>query len=121
MSCPMTVQTLLEGWREDVPDVVITGMSLDSRRIEPGHAFVAVAGGTAHGLAFAREAQARGAVVVIHDGLAAVPGLKRLRLSSLDPAAVDGSGRGPASRMRQIKNADNRKEAASIMEANTPP
>ncbi len=75
MSCPMTVQTLLEGWREDVPDVVITGMSLDSRRIEPGHAFVAVAGGTAHGLAFAREAQARGAVVVIHDGLAAVPGL----------------------------------------------
>ena len=36
---------------------------------------MAVAGGTAHGLAFAREAQARGAVVVIHDGLAAVPGL----------------------------------------------
>ena len=46
MSCPMTVQTLLEGWCDSVPDVVIRGMSLGSRRIEPGHAFVAVAGGS---------------------------------------------------------------------------
>ena len=75
MSCPMTVGTLLEGWCESVPEVVITGMSLDSRRIEPGHAFVAVTGGTAHGLAFAAQAEARGAAIVIHDGLVNVPAL----------------------------------------------
>ena len=38
MSCPMTVATLLEGWCENVPEVVVTGLSLDSRRVEPGFA-----------------------------------------------------------------------------------
>lgn len=75
MSCPMTVRTLLEGWCEGVPEVVITGMSLDSRRIEPGHAFVAVTGSAAHGLAFAAQAEARGAAIVLHDGLAEAPAL----------------------------------------------
>jgi UDP-N-acetylmuramoyl-L-alanyl-D-glutamate--2,6-diaminopimelate ligase len=75
MSCPMTVRTLLEGWCEDVPEVVITGMALDSRRVEAGHAFVAVAGHHAHGLAFADQAVARGAAIVLHDGLAPVPAL----------------------------------------------
>jgi UDP-N-acetylmuramoyl-L-alanyl-D-glutamate--2,6-diaminopimelate ligase len=75
MSCPMTVRTLLEGWCETVPDVVINGLGLDSRRIEPGQAFVAVAGGRAHGLSYARQAAARGAAIVIHDDLAEVPTL----------------------------------------------
>jgi len=75
MSCPMTVRTLLEGWCEQVPDLVISGLSLDSRRIEPGQAFVAVSGGRRHGMDFVRQAAARGAAIVIHDGLAAVPEL----------------------------------------------
>jgi UDP-N-acetylmuramoyl-L-alanyl-D-glutamate--2,6-diaminopimelate ligase len=75
MSCPVTVRTLLEGWCDEVPDRVVTGLGLDSRRIEPGQAFVAVSGGRQHGLDFARQAAARGAVVVIHDGLAEVPEL----------------------------------------------
>jgi len=75
MSCPITVQTLLEGWCEDVPEVVITGLALDSRRIEPGQAFVAVSGGKTHGMAYARQAIARGASIVIHDGMAALPEL----------------------------------------------
>ena len=75
MSCPMTVATLLEGWCDSVPDVVVTGLGLDSRRIERGHAFVAVAGGITHGLAFAAQAEARGAAIVLHDGLAPVPEL----------------------------------------------
>jgi UDP-N-acetylmuramoyl-L-alanyl-D-glutamate--2,6-diaminopimelate ligase len=92
MSCPVTVRTLLEGWCDEVPDRVITGLGLDSRRIEPGQAFVAVSVGRRHGLDFARQAAARGAAVVIHDGLAevpeldipavAVPGLEK-RLSNL--------------------------------------
>jgi UDP-N-acetylmuramoyl-L-alanyl-D-glutamate--2,6-diaminopimelate ligase len=72
----MTMQTLLEGWCEAVPDVVITGLTLDSRRIEPGQAFVAVSGRQAHGMAFALQAEARGAAIVLHDGLAVPPALK---------------------------------------------
>jgi len=75
MSCPINVRTLLEGWCEQLPDVVISGLSLDSRRVEPGQAFVAVTGGQAHGMTWARQAAARGACVVIHDGRAAVPAL----------------------------------------------
>jgi UDP-N-acetylmuramoyl-L-alanyl-D-glutamate--2,6-diaminopimelate ligase len=92
MSCPMTVRTLLEDWCDVVPDVVINGLGLDSRRIEPGEAFVAVGGAQAHGMAYAALAAARGGVIVIHDGRAevplldipavAVPGLER-RLSEL--------------------------------------
>ena len=40
----MSLQTLLEGWCETVPAVVIEGLGLDSRSIEPGQAFIAVAG-----------------------------------------------------------------------------
>jgi len=69
----MTVRTLLEGWCDQVPDLVINGLGLDSRLIEPGQAFVAVSGGRQHGIEFAKQAAARGAAIVIHDGLAAVP------------------------------------------------
>jgi len=92
MSCPITVRTLLEGWCDAVPDVVITGLGLDSRRIEPGQAFIAVGGAKLHGMAYARQAASRGAVIVLHDGQAeapvldipavVVPGLQN-RLSSL--------------------------------------
>lgn len=75
MSCPMSLQTLLEGWCEPVPDIVITGIALDSRRVSAGDAFFAVAGATTHGMAHAAQARARGAVVVIHDGKAGLPAL----------------------------------------------
>ena len=75
MSCPMSVQTLLEGWCETVPDVIITGIALDSRRVTKGDAFIAAAGATTHGMAHAAQACARGAVVIIHDGKAELPAL----------------------------------------------
>jgi len=88
----MSVRTLLEGWCDTVPDVVITGIELDSRRVQPGQAFIAVAGASTHGMVHLAEARARGASVVIHDGLAealdagipavSLPGLGD-RLSSL--------------------------------------
>jgi UDP-N-acetylmuramoyl-L-alanyl-D-glutamate--2,6-diaminopimelate ligase len=71
----MSLQTLLEGWAAEVPDLVVTGIELDSRRVQPGQAFIAVSGGHTHGMAFAAEARARGATVVIHDGLADLPAL----------------------------------------------
>jgi UDP-N-acetylmuramoyl-L-alanyl-D-glutamate--2,6-diaminopimelate ligase len=75
VSCPITVRTLLEGWCESVPDVVISGLGLDSRYIEPGQAFVAVDGGRMHGMEFAAQAIARGAAIVIHDGQVKPPAM----------------------------------------------
>jgi UDP-N-acetylmuramoyl-L-alanyl-D-glutamate--2,6-diaminopimelate ligase len=71
----MTLSTLLEDWCESPPPVTVDGISIDSKRVRPGDAFIAVAGATTHGLIFAKEAQERGARVVIHDGLAESPQL----------------------------------------------
>jgi UDP-N-acetylmuramoyl-L-alanyl-D-glutamate--2,6-diaminopimelate ligase len=69
----MSLQTLLEGWRDSVPAVVIEGLSLDSRSVGQNQAFIAVGGGQTHGLKYAAQAEANGASVIIHDGLAEVP------------------------------------------------
>jgi UDP-N-acetylmuramoyl-L-alanyl-D-glutamate--2,6-diaminopimelate ligase len=87
MSCPVTVRTLLEGWCESMPEVVITGLSLDSRKVRPGQAFVAVAGSRGHGMDHALEAVARGAVIVLHDGSAAVP---ELDVPTVEVPALEG-------------------------------
>ena len=86
MSCPMSLQTLLEEWCDNVPAVVIEGLGLDSRLIAPGQAFIAVAGDKTHGMAYAAQAEAQGALVVIHDGLSPVPAL------SIPAVAVAGLG-----------------------------
>jgi UDP-N-acetylmuramoyl-L-alanyl-D-glutamate--2,6-diaminopimelate ligase len=57
----------------DVPagdDRPIGGLALDSRRVEAGDVFVALAGSRDHGARFAADAVARGAVAIIHDGRA---------------------------------------------------
>ncbi|RDZ27565.1 UDP-N-acetylmuramoyl-L-alanyl-D-glutamate--2,6-diaminopimelate ligase [Lysobacter silvisoli] len=85
---------------ELLPDVAavpaeldITGLTLDSRAVRPGHAFVAIAGFGAHGLKFVAQARAAGATAVLFeppapedlpapDDAIAVPGL-RARLGEL--------------------------------------
>jgi UDP-N-acetylmuramoyl-L-alanyl-D-glutamate--2,6-diaminopimelate ligase len=47
------------------PDISITDLSLDSRKIGAGSAFCALAGTRAHGLAYAKQAIAAGARVVL--------------------------------------------------------
>ena len=81
----MSLASLLEGWCESPPQVTLEGLGMDSRRILPGEAFVAVAGGSAHGMRYAAEAEAKGARVVIHDGLAGVPelGIPTVRVEHL--------------------------------------
>ena len=66
--------------------LTITDLTLDSRQVTAGAAFVAVRGGREHGLAHAAEALARGAVIVLYEPAPefpsveapslAVPGLK---------------------------------------------
>ncbi|HEX4124995.1 MAG TPA: UDP-N-acetylmuramoyl-L-alanyl-D-glutamate--2,6-diaminopimelate ligase [Tepidisphaeraceae bacterium] len=50
---------------ETFPDVPITGICEDSRRVEPGNLFVARIGTSANGSAFLADAAARGAVMAI--------------------------------------------------------
>lgn len=71
----MTLYELLEGWVEEQSAVRVSGIGLDNRKIEPGDAFVAVKGMSAHGMDYAKAAVDAGAVAVIHDGLHPVPEL----------------------------------------------
>ncbi len=78
MSCPLSLATLLEGWltADQLPPgepIIVQDLCLDSRKIKAGDVFIAVAGESSHGMQFAMEAQARGAVAILHDGLAQQP------------------------------------------------
>ncbi|MGY6631106.1 MAG: UDP-N-acetylmuramoyl-L-alanyl-D-glutamate--2,6-diaminopimelate ligase [Wenzhouxiangella sp.] len=74
-SFSVNLSTLLDGLpvTGEYTDRVISGLALDSRAIEPGWAFIALAGQTTHGLAFAESAVANGAAAVLHDGRATPP------------------------------------------------
>ncbi len=64
---------LLTGWADKVPDIRISGICLDHRRIDNEDVFVAVQGGSSHGLDYARAAVDAGAVAVLHAGLRRTP------------------------------------------------
>lgn len=49
------------------PPMVVSNLRMDSRSIEPGDAFVALAGARSHGLEYAHAAIERGAVAILHD------------------------------------------------------
>ena len=52
----------------DVPaDLLITGLTLDSREVEQGMLFVALNGTQAHGMEYALKAQQQGAVAIIYE------------------------------------------------------
>ena len=51
----------------DVPDLHITGISIDSRAVQPGHLFVAMQGGTVDGHNFIQHAIDQGAIAVVGD------------------------------------------------------
>ena len=52
----------------DVPrDIVVRGLTLDSRAVEPGDAFVAIAGFGAHGLNFTAQAKEKGASAILFE------------------------------------------------------
>lgn len=50
---------------QNIRDISVTGISADSRKIEPGMLFVAVPGNKANGAIFAQDAVARGAVAIL--------------------------------------------------------
>ena len=82
----MTLGELLGPAATDHADLSVTDLVVDSRQVTPGAAFLALPGATTHGLRFAAEARARGAVIVLYEPDAkhgavaepslAVPGLR---------------------------------------------
>ena len=69
------LEELLLGFADPVeaPGLTIRGLALDCRHIQPGDAFVAIAGRSGHGMAYLEQALAAGAVAVLHDGSRQVP------------------------------------------------
>jgi UDP-N-acetylmuramoyl-L-alanyl-D-glutamate--2,6-diaminopimelate ligase len=51
----------------NIPDIPITGLSIDSRLVKPGHLFVAMKGGSADGHDYIPKAIENGAVAVVGD------------------------------------------------------
>lgn len=64
-----TLGTLLDGWPLMVTHtgVAINGLCLDSRKIQPGDLFVALAGSAVHGLVHVDQAIQRGCAAIVYD------------------------------------------------------
>jgi UDP-N-acetylmuramoyl-L-alanyl-D-glutamate--2,6-diaminopimelate ligase len=64
----------------DAPDISITGISIDSRAVQPGHLFVAMKGGNADGHDYISKAVEKGAVAVVGERLLEGISIPYLRL-----------------------------------------
>jgi UDP-N-acetylmuramoyl-L-alanyl-D-glutamate--2,6-diaminopimelate ligase len=60
---PVSLAALIPG----SPDLLVSGISLDSRSVQPGDLYVALPGASTHGARFAPQAVAQGAVAVLTD------------------------------------------------------
>src|SRR5690349_24592839 len=49
----------------NIPDIPITGVSIDSRAVQPGHLFVALKGGTTDGHDYIPKAIEKGAAAIV--------------------------------------------------------
>lgn len=73
------------GLSADQPDVAVTGITLDSRRVRPDDLYAALPGSRAHGASFAAQAAADGAVAVLTDAA----GESQARAGGLPVLVVD--------------------------------
>lgn len=70
---PATPLDRVAGWADaglvqgDAAEVVVTGVTLDSRRVRPGDLYAALPGSRAHGATFAAQAAAAGAAALLTD------------------------------------------------------
>ncbi|WP_024299862.1 UDP-N-acetylmuramoyl-L-alanyl-D-glutamate--2,6-diaminopimelate ligase [Methylomicrobium lacus] len=84
----MTLTELLAAPMALLQDSEINGLTLDSRQIAPGDAFIALAGANQHGLQHAAQALERGATVILYDpaggGAELAAGLNEARLLAVE-------------------------------------
>jgi len=92
MRPPMRLRELLHDVADAgaAGDILVRGLSLDSRSIESGDAFVALSGTRAHGITFAPAASARGAAVILAE--APVPATRAPTAAREVHAAAAGQG-----------------------------
>ncbi len=71
MSTAMRLDDLLAGYADAgmFADVIVRGLSLDSRLVAEGDAFVALQGSHQHGIGFAASARARGARIILAESI----------------------------------------------------
>ncbi len=67
MSAARTLGSLLAGIAPVVRDLELTDLTLDSRQVRPGGAFLACRGARHHGLDFAAEVAQRGAAAILYE------------------------------------------------------
>jgi UDP-N-acetylmuramoyl-L-alanyl-D-glutamate--2,6-diaminopimelate ligase len=67
-----SLRELLAGIADVAGDIRVSGLTLDSRRVRAGDAFIALNGANAHGITFAPAALAQGASAMIAEGPAPV-------------------------------------------------
>ncbi len=63
----VSLRELLHGIADAVPDVQVSGLTLDNRSIQLGMAFIALRGTRQHGLSYAAAAVQAGAAVVLYE------------------------------------------------------
>ena len=69
----ITLGELLKGFVIVERNIPITGLTLDSRKVKHGDAFIAVSGSVQHGILYAQQALENGAVAVIYEPAQSVP------------------------------------------------
>jgi UDP-N-acetylmuramoyl-L-alanyl-D-glutamate--2,6-diaminopimelate ligase len=92
---PRPLAELVSGWVTVPAGLTVSDLTLDSRAATPGALFLACRGRTHHGLAFAREAVARGARAVLYepdDTTSAAPQLGDAVFVAPLPALADRAG-----------------------------
>ncbi|MGH8556820.1 MAG: UDP-N-acetylmuramoyl-L-alanyl-D-glutamate--2,6-diaminopimelate ligase [Methylococcales bacterium] len=52
---------------DEVPDILVSGLAINSRAVNPGDVFFALSGFREHGLQFGDEALGKGAVAIVYD------------------------------------------------------
>lgn len=65
LSLEEVIHCIDANYSEDIPNIEITGVSTDTRSIQPGDCFIALVGPNFNGHAFVNEARQKGAVAVI--------------------------------------------------------
>lgn len=63
----MLLNELLSGYADVKENIDVSGLSLDSRKIKAGEAFVALSGSIQHGISYAGQAARNGAVAVLYE------------------------------------------------------
>jgi len=79
----MSLSVLLQGFAGDAAefDATVSGLSLDSRKVESGHAYIALQGTVTHGIQFAEAAIDKGAIAILIDADDAEGVARQKRLS----------------------------------------